>query len=92
MVKQIIGPIELRGMKLTEAGNYNIIINSFNKYWNIYVCTNINYYIIVELEWMLGQAEAIPTKITKDPKPKIRDVLFSSLRHENDDVADSNDW
>lgn len=32
MVKQIIGPIELRGMKLTEAGNYNIIINSFNKY------------------------------------------------------------
>lgn len=24
MVKQIIGPIELRGMKLTEAGNYNI--------------------------------------------------------------------
>ncbi|XP_016920812.2 viral IAP-associated factor homolog [Apis cerana] len=64
MVKQIIGPIELRGMKLTEA----------------------------ELEWMLGQAEAIPTKITKDPKPKIRDVLFSSLRHENDDVADSNDW
>lgn len=41
---------------------------------------------------MLGQAEAIPTKITKDPKPKIRDVLFSSLRHENDDVADNNDW
>lgn len=41
---------------------------------------------------MLGQAEAIPTKIIKDPKPKIRDVLFSSLRHENDDVADSNDW
>lgn len=64
MVKQFIGPIELRGMKLTEA----------------------------ELEWMLGQAEAIPTKITKDPKPKIRDILFSSLRHENDDVADSNDW
>lgn len=91
MVKQFIGPIELRGMKLTEAG-YNIVINSFNKYWNIYVCININYYFIIELEWMLGQAEAIPTKITKDPKPKIRDVLFSSLRYENDDVADSNDW
>lgn len=64
MIKQIIGAIELRGMKLTEE----------------------------ELEWILGQAEAIPTKITKDPKPKIRDVLFSTLRHENDDVADSNDW
>ncbi|XP_012242825.1 viral IAP-associated factor homolog isoform X5 [Bombus vosnesenskii] len=68
MIKQIIGPIELRGMKLTEA----------------------------ELEWMLGQAEAVPTKITKDPKPKVRDVLFSVLRHESndkyDDVADSNDW
>ncbi|KOX80626.1 Viral IAP-associated factor like protein [Melipona quadrifasciata] len=64
MVKQIIGAIELRGMKLTEE----------------------------ELEWILGQTEAIPTKITKDPKPKIRDVLFSTLRHENDDVADSNDW
>lgn len=31
MVKQFIGPIELRGMKLTEAG-YNTVINSFNKY------------------------------------------------------------
>ncbi|XP_071865432.1 viral IAP-associated factor isoform X4 [Bombus fervidus] len=68
MIKQIVGPIELRGMKLTEA----------------------------ELEWMLGQAGAVPTKITEDPKPKVRDVLFSVLRHESndkyDDVADSNDW
>ncbi|CAK9795566.1 Viral IAP-associated factor homolog [Anthophora quadrimaculata] len=64
MVKEFIGPIELRGMKLTEA----------------------------ELEWMLGQVEAVPTKITEDPKPKIKDVLFSTLRHETDDLADSNDW
>ncbi|XP_043516237.1 viral IAP-associated factor homolog isoform X9 [Frieseomelitta varia] len=73
IVKQIVGAIELRGMKLTEE----------------------------ELEWILGQAKAIPTKITKDPKPKIRDVLFSTLRHENnndvdddddDDDPDSNDW
>lgn len=62
-------------------------------YWHSYkliIC------IIIELEWMLGQAEAVPTKITKDPKPKVRDVLFSVLRHESDDkyddVADSNDW
>lgn len=64
MVKQIIGPIELRGMKLTEA----------------------------ELEWMLGQAEAVPTKIKEDPKPKVKDVLFSTLRQGNDDLADNNDW
>ncbi|XP_076239295.1 viral IAP-associated factor [Calliopsis andreniformis] len=64
MVKQIIGPVELRGMKLTEA----------------------------ELEWMLGEAEAVPTKLTEDPRPKVRDVLFSTLRPERDDVAESNDW
>ncbi|KAK0181860.1 hypothetical protein PV327_000047 [Microctonus hyperodae] len=65
MVKQIIGPIELRGMKLTEP----------------------------ELEWMLGQTEAIPTKIIEDPKPKVRDVLFSNLRGANDDdVSECNDW
>ncbi|CAD6229930.1 GSCOCG00006647001-RA-CDS [Cotesia congregata] len=60
MAKQIIGPIELRGMKLTEQ----------------------------ELEWMLG--EAVPSKIKEDPKPKVRDVLFSNLRI--NDNNDSNDW
>ncbi|XP_043480243.1 viral IAP-associated factor homolog [Leptopilina heterotoma] len=64
MTKQIIGPIELRGMKLTED----------------------------ELEWMLGEAEAVPTKIKTDPKPKVRDVLFSKLNEQNDDLADTNDW
>lgn len=64
MVKQIIGPMEFRGMKLTEE----------------------------ELEWMLGQAEAVPTKIVTDPRPKVRDVLFSTLKNGNDDLADSNDW
>lgn len=64
MKKQFIGPIELRGMKLTEA----------------------------ELEWMLGQAEAVPTKITEDPKPKVRDVLFSMLRPQYNDVSDNGDW
>ncbi|KAL0127353.1 hypothetical protein PUN28_005570 [Cardiocondyla obscurior] len=63
MAKQIIGPLEFRGMKLSEA----------------------------ELEWMLGQAEAIPTKIKEDPRPKINDVLFSSLRN-GDDLDDDNDW
>ncbi|XP_070167222.1 viral IAP-associated factor homolog [Polyergus mexicanus] len=64
MVKQIIGSIEFRGMKLSEE----------------------------ELEWMLGQEEAIPTKITEDPRPKIRDVLFSTLKNKDDDFEDGNDW
>lgn len=47
----------------------------------------------VELEWMLGQEEAIPTKIKEDPRPKVRDILFSSLKNENDDFdEDGNDW
>ncbi|XP_029161745.1 viral IAP-associated factor homolog isoform X1 [Nylanderia fulva] len=61
MVKQIIGPLEFRGMNLSEA----------------------------ELEWMLGQEEAIPTKIKEDPRPKVRDVLFSTLKINDEDA---NDW
>lgn len=42
---------------------------------------------------MLGEVKAVPTKIQEDPKPKIRDVLFSSLRgNTGDDLADDNDW
>lgn len=58
----------------------------------MYIKININCYFVIELEWMLGQAEAVPTKITEDPKPKVRDVLFSTLRSKNDDLAESNDW
>lgn len=64
MVKQIIGALEFRGMKLSEA----------------------------ELEWMLGQADAVPTKIKGDPRSKINDVLFSSLKNGNDLDDDGNDW
>ncbi|CAB3385630.1 Hypothetical predicted protein [Cloeon dipterum] len=58
--KQFIGPIELRGMKLT----------------------------VDELEWMLKEAGAVPSKIEKDPKPKIKDVLMSQLRGGRDDSDD----
>ncbi|KAJ8675155.1 hypothetical protein QAD02_010941 [Eretmocerus hayati] len=57
MEKQFVGPISLRGMKLTEQ----------------------------ELEWMLGEVGAVPTKIKDDPKPKVRDVLFAKLENENND-------
>jgi len=40
---------------------------------------------------MLGQTEAISTKIKEDPRPKINDVLFSSLKNGND-LDDDNDW
>lgn len=41
---------------------------------------------------MLGEAEAVPTKIKDDPKPKVRDVLFSRLNEQKNDLCDSNDW
>lgn len=46
--------------------------------------------MIAELEWMLGAIGAVPTEITEDPKPKVKDVLFSKLRGDNND--DGNDW
>ena len=43
---------------------------------------------------MLGEVGAISKTIKKDPKPKVRDVLFSKLVNQNDDddLADDNDW
>lgn len=38
---------------------------------------------------MLGQAGAVNTKIKEDPRPKPKDILFSSLNSESNDV---NDW
>ncbi|KAK7603087.1 hypothetical protein V9T40_003086 [Parthenolecanium corni] len=41
---------------------------------------------VEELEWMLGQTGAIETDIKENPRPKVKDILFSQLN------ADSNDW
>ncbi|ALC44374.1 viaf, partial [Drosophila busckii] len=49
--KQFIGPLELRGEKLT----------------------------LDEMEFMLGQAGAVPTEIKEDPRPQIRDKLLADL-------------
>ncbi|XP_044736130.1 viral IAP-associated factor homolog [Chrysoperla carnea] len=57
MKKQFIGPVELRGPKIS--------------------CD--------ELEYLLGKTGAIDTKIKEDPKPAVKDKLFS-------DLADTNDW
>lgn len=53
---------------------------------------DLTYFIsISELEWMLGKTGAIKTEIEEDPrpKPKPRDILFTSLRNE---VGGDNDW
>lgn len=38
-----------------------------------------------EFEYLLGQVEAIPTDMKEDPRPKIKDKMFS-------DLSDNNDW
>ncbi|XP_063244109.1 viral IAP-associated factor homolog isoform X2 [Bacillus rossius redtenbacheri] len=45
-----------------------------------------------ELEWMLGQAGAVQTQLEEDPRPKVRDVLFSRLNAGKDDLSEDNDW
>ena len=46
-----------------------------------------------EFEYLLGQTGAIETAIKEDPKPKVRDVMMSSLRgNDNDDLSDEGDW
>lgn len=46
-----------------------------------------------EFEWILGQTGAIKTELEEDPKPKIKDVLFSKLKGKDEDEdSDNNDW
>jgi hypothetical protein len=47
---------------------------------------------LTELEWILGQTGAVPTELEGDPRPKVRDVLFSKLESNGDDLGDDNDW
>ncbi|XP_066992844.1 viral IAP-associated factor homolog [Anabrus simplex] len=45
-----------------------------------------------ELEWILAQTGAVTTELEADPRPKIRDVMFSKLKKSDDDLSDDNDW
>merc|ERR1712086_1118838 len=47
-----------------------------------------------EFEYLLGQTKAIETTIKDDPKPKVKDVMMSSLRgnQDDDDLAEEGDW
>jgi hypothetical protein len=46
-----------------------------------------------EFEYLVGKTGAIETQIKDDPKPKVRDVMMSSLRGQNnDDLSDEGDW
>jgi len=45
-----------------------------------------------EFEFILGKTGAIKTEITKDPRPKVKDVMMSSLNKQKDDSSDNDDW
>jgi len=46
-----------------------------------------------EFEYLLGQTGAIQTTIKEDPKPKVKDVMMSSLfGNKEDDLSDEGDW
>merc|ERR1719150_2475533 len=47
-----------------------------------------------EFEYLIGKTGAIKTEIKDDPKPKVKDVMMSSLRgnRDHDDLSDEGDW
>ena len=47
-----------------------------------------------EFEFILGKTGAIKTEITNDPRPKVKDMMMSSLKGKQDDSSDddNNDW
>jgi len=49
---------------------------------------------IEEFEYLLGKSGAVKTEIKDDPKPKVKDVMMSSLRgnKNDDDLSDEGDW
>lgn len=97
MKQQIVGPIAFRGMGLTVEGMYltSEVTCSVFALWSMFyspvsVLYNLSHIcLFAELEWMLGQAGAVDSTISEDPKPKVRDVLFQSLQSQKDEC---NDW
>lgn len=50
-----------------------------------------------ELEWMLSEAGAVKTTLDSNPRPKVQDVLFTSLKRSQGDererdIYEDNDW
>jgi hypothetical protein len=46
-----------------------------------------------EFEFLVGKTGAIKTEITSDPRPKVNDVMMSSLRNgRQQDDSDNDDW
>lgn len=87
--KQLVGPFEFRGMNLTCNGKFK------KKFFKLMWCSNfLNWnHFFLELEWILAQTGAIKTELQEDPKPKIKDVLFSKLGGKDEDEdSDNNDW
>lgn len=49
------------------------------------VCFDCWLILFLEFEYLLGTTGAIETDIKEDPRPKVKDKLFS-------DLAETNDW
>ena len=47
-----------------------------------------------EFEYLIGKTGAVKTEIKDDPKPKVKDVMMSSLRgnRNDEDLSDEGDW
>ena len=43
-----------------------------------------------EFEFLIGNTGAIQTEVKSDPRPKVKDVMMSSLRNNQD--SDNDDW
>ena len=93
--KQYIGADSLRGMKLTMDGMdktvqfphfwvSTVLVSSFFSNYELY-CSGI----FVEFEYVLGKVGAVKSTIEKDPRPKTRDVLMSSLGGRNNEDSES---
>lgn len=80
IINQFIGHDFNNNLSLEGFYNYLFRITSWS-FVVIYIIISL-----IELEWMLGQTGAIDTNIKENPRPKVKDVLFSQLS------SDANDW
>lgn len=87
MKASLAGPHHFRGMNMT-SDEFEFLLGNL-KILKIQIVSIILKMII----FFAGQSGAIPTEIKSDPTPKVKDVMFSSLRNCDDaDSSDNDDW
>ena len=87
MKASLAGPHHFRGMNMT-SDEFEFLLGNL-KILKIQIVS-----IILKMKKKFaGQSGAIPTEIKSDPTPKVKDVMFSSLRNCDDaDSSDNDDW